>query len=495
MKYAPNFFLENNVSPDTLIISKVNEVYMKIESENSIRQELTDYFSFYVVGYKFMPKYKNGMWDGKIRLFNPNNKCLYIGLFPYIKTFAEERNYKLEINDDLELHESFSVEEAREFVNKQDSMKVRDYQLESFIHCIRSNRSLIVSPTASGKSYIIWLLTRWYQDSKVLIIVPTISLVYQMKSDFISYGTNQDDIHVIKSGESKHTDRRIVVSTWQSIYKENKSYFSQYDCVIGDECHLFKAQSLTSIMTNLIDCKYRFGFTGTLDGTQTHRLVLEGLFGKIKQFITTSRLIEKEILSNFEIKCLILKYPKENCKIVARASYKEEMDYLVGNQKRNFFIKNLALSLQGNTLLLFQYVENHGKILYDIILKSARNDRKIFFVYGGTDAETRESIRAITENENDAIIIASYGTFSTGINIRNLHNIIFASPSKSRIRNLQSIGRGLRKSDSKNKAILFDISDDLRHGARVNFTLKHFAERVKIYNEEKFIYKIYNIKI
>lgn len=492
-----NLLLEqNNVRANTVIVSKENEVYMRIDAEPVIRQELSDYFTFMVPGAKFMPAYRNRMWDGKVRLFNAMTKELYLGLLPYVQVFADERDYEIEINDDLDIQESFSLEEASEFIQTLNTkFTPRDYQLESFAYCVRNNRTLLVSPTASGKSFIIWLLTQWYGDCKTLIIVPTISLVHQMRSDFIEYGSDGDDIHMIMSGQEKMTDARIVVSTWQSIYKLRKDWFAQFDVCIGDECHLFKAKSLASIMTKLIDCKYRFGFTGTLDGSQTHKLVLEGLFGKVKQFVKTKELIEQDHLASFKIKALVLKYTDEEKKIVSKMNYQDEIDFIVSNQRRNKFIKNLTLSLEGNTLLLFQFVDKHGRLLYDTISKEVRKGRKVFFVYGGTDAETREQIRAITETEKDAIIIASYGTFSTGINIRNLHNIIFASPTKSRIRNLQSIGRGLRKGESKDKAILFDIADDLRHKKKVNYTLNHFAERIKIYNDEEFEYKIYNINL
>jgi superfamily II DNA or RNA helicase len=492
-----NLLLEqNDIRGNTLIISKANEVYMKVDAEPVIRQELSDYFTFTVPGAKFMPAYRNRMWDGKMRLYNAMTKELYLGLLPYVQHFADEREYEVEVENDIDLQESFSLEEANEFIGTlQTKFTPRDYQTESFAHCVRNHRSLLVSPTASGKSFIIWLLTQWYGDSKTLLIVPTTSLVHQMRSDFIEYGSNEDDIHIIMSGQEKMTDARIVVSTWQSIYKLRKDWFAQYDLVIGDECHLFKAKSLTSIMTKLIDCKYRFGFTGTLDGAQTHKLVLEGLFGKVKQFVKTRELIDQNHLAKFKIKALVLKYTDEEKKLVSKMNYQDEIDFIVTNPRRNKFIKNLTLSLNGNTLLLFQYVDKHGRVLYNNISKSVNSNRKVFFVYGGTDAETREQIRAITETEKDAIIIASYGTFSTGINIRNLHNIIFASPTKSRIRNLQSIGRGLRKGESKDKAILFDIADDIRHKKKVNYTLNHFAERIKIYNDEEFEYKIYNINL
>ena len=205
--------------------------------------------------------------------------------------------------------------------------------------------------------------------------------------------------------------------------------------------------------------------------------------------------MDKKQLSNLVVRCLILKHTEENCKMVASGKYQDEIDYLVSSKSRNNFIKNLALKLKGNTLVLFQLVEKHGKDLHKLIEDKAENNRKVFYIYGGVETEEREKARAIVEKENNAIIVASYGTFSTGINIRNLHNIIFASPSKSRIRNLQSIGRGLRLGDNKVNATLYDIADDLQYKSKENFTLKHFQERINIYTEEEFDYEIHNISL
>jgi superfamily II DNA or RNA helicase len=192
---------------------------------------------------------------------------------------------------------------------------------------------------------------------------------------------------------------------------------------------------------------------------------------------------------------LILKYPEDECKAFGKNTYVEEMDYIVRHAKRNNFIRNLAIDQDGNTLVLFQYVEKHGKVLHDLIRKAAHEKRKIFFVSGATGVDARENIREVTESQKNAIIVASYGVFSTGINIRNIHNIIFASPSKSQIRVLQSVGRGLRKSDDGSDTFLFDITDDLHHKKRKNYTLTHGAERVKIYSKEKFKYQIYEVKL
>jgi superfamily II DNA or RNA helicase len=219
---------------------------------------------------------------------------------------------------------------------------------------------------------------------------------------------------------------------------------------------------------------------------------LEGLFGSVRKVISTAELIEQKYLAQFLIKCIVLRYSDTDRQLVTKMDYQAEMDWLVRNESRNRFIKNLTLSLKGNTLLLFQYVEKHGKVLYEMLKDEGI---PVYFVHGGVDGEDREEIRRIVEQSPSSIIVASYGTFSTGVNIRNLHNIIFASPSKSKIRNLQSIGRGLRKSESKDTATLYDISDDLVWKSKKNFTIQHFAERVKIYNEEKFDYKIYKVNL
>jgi superfamily II DNA or RNA helicase len=246
-------------------------------------------------------------------------------------------------------------------------------------------------------------------------------------------------------------------------------------------------------MNKMVNVKYRFGLTGTLDGAQTHKLVLEGLFGPVKQVVKTNELIESGSLSPFKIKIIALRYDEEKRRQYCNSLYQEEMEFIHTYEKRNKFIRNLALSLKGNTLVLFKLVDKHGKVLYNDIHDNAEDGRHIFFVHGGTNADTREEIRSIAETEKDAIIVASYGTFSTGINIRNLHNIVFASPSKSRIRNLQSIGRGLRKSEKKEQAVLYDISDDLSYGKKKNHSLKHMFFRVKMYKEEQFQYKVYQV--
>ena len=481
-----------------LILHKKNEAYIQFECDRGIAQELSDYFTFYVPGHQFTPAFKSRIWDGKIRLADLRSFTIYHGLVPYIEIFCKERDYTLEIDSDVSVTQNFSLVEAKEFV---DTLKmpheIRDYQLKSFVQAIRNKRMLLLSPTASGKSLILYCIIRYLQleNERGLLIVPTTSLVEQMYKDFEDYGYDSEQYcHRQYSGKEKHTNKFLTITTWQSIYKNPGEYFEQFDFVLGDEAHQFKAKSLTTILSGCVNAKYRIGTTGTLDGTQTHKLVLEGLFGPVYKATSTADLIDKGQLASFKIKCLILKHPESVCKMARSWDYNQELEYIVMNTARNNFIRNLALSLNGNTLILFQFVEKHGKSLYANIKEHAKN-RHVFFVFGGTDVEIRESVRAITEKERDAIIVASYGTFSTGVNIRNLHNIIFASPSKSRIRNLQSIGSGLRIGDNKVEAVLFDISDDFRIGKYTNYTLKHFVDRVRIYDDEKFKYKFYNIEL
>ena len=482
-----------------MIISKKNEVYVRVETEPNIARELSDFFTFEVPGARFMPTYRKRIWDGKIRLYNMMNSEIYLGLIPYIQEFAKRNYIDIEYKGDVNATQSsFTHGVCKGFIgiikpkSNGKSIELRDYQTDAVVHAIRNNRSLLLSPTASGKSLVIYLLSRWYESNRVLILVPTTSLVEQMYTDFLDYGYLESKMQKIYQGYTKDISSEVTISTWQSLYKMPRKFFEQFGCILGDEVHLFKAKSLTNIMNKMHMTKYRHGFTGTLDGTQTHRLILEGLFGSVNKVTSTKELMEKKTLAKLKIKCIVLQYPDADCKFMKDQNYQDEVDLIVRDERRNKFILNLTTHLKGNTLVLFQFVEKHGAVLYDMMKDL---NRKVFYVHGGTDTQTREEIREITENEKNAIIVASYGTFSTGINIRNLHNVVFSSPSKSRIRVLQSIGRGLRTTNDKTGATLIDIADDFTWKSKQNFTLRHFMERINIYNEEEFDYTIKNLKI
>ena len=502
---APDYIEHNQM--ETIRIRKLNHATLFLECDRSITAELREFFSFYVPGYRFMPAYKNRMWDGKIRLYNQITGELPAGLWPQVLSFAESREYEI----DIEETEYGSPNEGNP-VNADFMMKfiealklpfeIRDYQFDAVCTGIQRKNSILLSPTGSGKSLIIYVLARWLlcsleeKKQDILIIVPTTSLVEQMYNDFKTYGYDVDrHCHRIYSGKDKNTYKRIVISTWQSIYKFQKDWFARFGAVFGDECHGFKSKSLTTIMNKCTEAEYRFGTTGTLDGALTHELVLQGLFGKVYRVTSTRALQDNDTLAKLHIRRIVLEYEDKTRKEFGKKTYQEEIEHIVTYEKRNKFIRNLTLDLKGNTLVLYNYVEKHGKPLHKLITEKAHETRKVFFVSGQTETSDREAIRGIVEKQRNAIIVASLGTFSTGINIRNLHNIVFASPSKSQIRVLQSIGRGLRKTDDGKETTLYDIVDDISWKSRKNFGILHADERLRIYGREKFNHKTYKVKL
>ena len=482
-----------------LLIRKKNEVYLKVEAEPHLHKEAAEYFSFEVESAKYMQR-KNRYrgWDGKVHLYSPATGEIYCGLVSYFTEWAKERGYQYEFKQ----HETFGhpVEE-NDLITPEGvvgfvkglrlPVKVRDYQYQAIYECLKYNRRLLLSPTASGKSLMVYSLVRYHVNlnRKILIVVPTTSLVEQMYKDFEEYGWMASKYcHKIYSGQEKDTKADCIITTWQSVYKQPRKWFERFDVVIGDEAHQFKAKSLTTIMHKLHGCKYRIGFTGTLDGANVNQLVLEGVFGRCSQVTKTHDLMKQGHVSNLSVKILVLKHEEQIFE-----GYQDEMNYLCEHETRNKFIRNLACDLKGNTLVLFNYVEKHGLPLYEMI--NSHTDKPVHLVYGGVDVDDREEIRRLVENEDNSIIVASYGTFSTGINIKRLHNLVFASPSKSRVRNLQSIGRVLRQYRGKEIATLYDIADDISRDNGKNYTLLHLFERLKIYKEEKFNYEIIEVKI
>ena len=485
---------------------KINEVFYKVEtSEKSILAELSDYFKFKIPNSQFHPLVKRRAWDGFIRLFDRTNNLIYCGLINHIREFCKLRCYKLDYEENKNLINENIILEFIEKLNLP--FLLYDYQIQTLIHGINNKRALILSPTSSGKTSIIYTIIRYFvsvNDTKVLLIVPVLNLIEQGFKDFETYSKNDSsfevkyNVHKIFSGQDKHTDKQIIISSWQSLYKLPKEYFDQFGMVICDESHLLKSDSLKNILEKCTKAEYRFGTTGTLDGSKCNSMVIEGLTGPIFKTITTKNLMDQKKLANLSIQCIILKHKEENCKRIKKLKYPEEIDFIISEEKRNRFIRNLAISQKGNSLVLFQYVKKHGIPLYKAIQKKLQDsgdlNRKVFYVSGITKMEDRELIRNITEQEENAIIVASGAVFSTGVNIKNLESIIFASPSKSRIRTLQSIGRVLRVSRS-DKATLYDIVDDLSYKKHKNFSLKHFLERANIYDSEQFDYEIYQIDL
>lgn len=463
-------------------------MYHRIDCEPAIWREIQDKFSFEVPGAKFTPAFKARRWDGVIRLAKHGK--LYAGLLPRLFELCHGQGYDLDASRLPSLVDDFSIEDVQGLVEGLDlpeAYRPRDYQFDALRTSLRARRCLLLSPTASGKSLVIYALARTLP--RCLVVVPSTSLVHQMMGDFADYGYS-GEIKGIVAGEDRNTDAPIVVSTWQSIARESPEWVRQFQCVIVDEAHGAKAKSLVGIMEAAVDVRYRFGFTGTLDGTLTNRMVLEGLFGPVVRVITTRELMDRGTIAEARPEVVVLGYPDAARRAARGMTYMEEIEFIVSSPARLEYLVNLVESLRGNTLLLFTRVEQHGLPIYEAIKARIGDKRRVHVVHGGVDGEERDDIRGLVEEDDDAVVVCSYGTFSQGVNVRRVHNIVMASPYKSRIIVPQSIGRGLRMAEDKTECVIYDVADDLSWRGRQNHTLRHCEERVKMYAEMGLDYRM-----
>lgn len=483
-------------------IIKINESYIRVFCEYDVSIMLYEYFSFFTKNYKWSPKYKSGVWDGKIRLFNMKNGLLPIGLYNDLLFFLKKND--LDFKDKTVFYSglNFSVEFINKFIEEvlKCDLSQRDYQIKSVQHILKNKKTIILSATGSGKSFIIFsyinLLKYVDNNFKFLIVVPTTSLVEQMTTDFVEYGRNfcdyNDHIHKIYSGVSKETNKCIVISTWQSLQNiKNRQWFQKFSCVTIDETHGATAAQLSKIVLKCENAIYKIGTTGSLSDNETDKMQLKALFSNIYLASNTKNLQKRKILSKLRIRNCILEYPFKYRNLCKKFDYQTEIDFIRSLNQRKKFICQLVNKIKDNTLVLFRSIE-YGKKLFELSKERREN---VYFIYGGTKTIDREIIRKLAEVDNDIIIIASYGVFSTGINIRNLHNLVFAESMKSSIKVIQSIGRTLRLHKNKKIATLYDICDDLQYLKHKNYLLKHFLERIKIYDREGFNYKTKSFKI
>jgi superfamily II DNA or RNA helicase len=467
-----------------LTICPVNDVWVRIDCDDAISRELSDYFTFDVPGAHWMPASKKG-WDRKIRLFKLRTHTLYRGLLPRIYEFAAQRDYEV-VNTVPTPDPLWKADALDEFLaDMQLPFPLRDYQYAALRAMLDHERGIVLSPTGSGKSYVMYLLTALLSDVKTLIVVPTLGLVQQMVGDFASYGYTEN-IHIIQGGTSKATDTQVTVSTWQSIYELPASYFDQFGCVMVDEVHLAKSKSIAGLMEKCVSVPYRFGFTGTLDNMQCHRLILEGLFGSVTRVATTNELVKKKQLTPPRVIVCVLEYPEAVRKQLRRCEYVDEINFLVGSGPRNKFLALLCREQKANTLLLFQLVAKHGAALYARVKQTLDKNRNVWYIDGNVDAEIRDDIRRKMGDDTDSVLLASYGTMQLGVNVPSLCNLILAHPSRSIVRVLQSIGRILRLNEGKTSAVIYDVVDDLRIGAYQNHTWKQAEARMAFYAAEKF---------
>lgn len=469
--------------------------FLIVECDYGIAQELSDYFSFYAKNYRFMPAFKNHTWDGKIKLFNAGKRLLPVGLLSKLVRYCKSNDLEVTIEDDVKKKLKGNNDDVDKIITSYKfPFEPYDHQVSAINTMINKKRGLILSPTSSGKSLNIYTVSRYNTENEnsTLIIVPTVQLVKQLSEDFGDYGwDNETHVHQIYSGKDKETDKPVTISTWQSLTKMPQSYFSKFNMVIVDEVHLATAVSIKTIMEKCNKSDYKIGLTGTLDESKASKETLISLFGDVFKPVTTKELMDKGIVSELKIKCLQLNYPEEISNVVAKSKYMDEVKFLKSYKTRNDFIVKLSSMTNGNTLVLFQH-KIHGKLLYDELKEKQEN---VFYVDGDIDVDLRQAYTHKFETDDDVIIVASYGVFSTGINTKNLHNIIFASSYKSKVKVLQSIGRGLRLHLNKDGCTLYDIGDCFKYKQYTNTSFKHFIERIKLYEKEQFHYTIKAVNI
>lgn len=479
-------------------IYALNNTHIQIECDDDVSLELTEHFTLFAENYQHHPLFKQRRWNGKLYFYQARNHTLYAGLVGEVLNFAKDREYPVELDKTVIELFKYQTSTTREtFVDfiKQlnihdygEPLNIRDYQILGAWQALTTRRRVFSSNTSSGKSVIQYITIRSLQkevEGKVLLIVPSQNLVEQMYSDFRNYSTQDESWNVeyeccrLYAAYDFDPSKQVVISTWQSLQDKQSSWFEEFEVVMCDEAHQAKAKEIKRIIECCKNASFRLAFTGTIPKGKADQMTLFGLFGPLSVLQTSRQAMDKGYIAELDIKCLQLNhssFPKKKMK------YPEEMDFICSSEKRNKFIQNLALSLKGNTLILVARIESHGDVLKQM-LDNSGTTKKIFYIHGGVDAKDREEIRSIMETESDAIIIGSFGCVSTGWSVRNLHNVIFAFPSKSFIRVVQSIGRGLRKSETKSHCVLYDIVDNINDN---NYAWDHFSERVKIYTEQQF---------
>lgn len=488
--------------------------HAKIEASNSLIMEIREYFSFEVEGARFNPKFKWGSWDGKIRLMD-NNGLLPIGLVTMLVKFANENEYSVYVDDMFQPETLISRPDFDAWIENMSifsgdkEIKPYYYQADSVFEAINSQRRTLNLPTSAGKSLIQSLISRWYfenMEGKILMIVPTTALVDQMIDDFTDYRLfDRSMLLGIRGGTKRDSNAVVYVSTWQTACKQPPEWFEQFGCLLVDECHMATGAQISKIVKNMVNCRFKFGLSGSLRDGKSNVLQYIGMFGDVFRPVTTKTLMEEGQVTELKINSIFLRYQDDETIIMKGSDYQKEIKYITEHRKRNAWICKLSLKLakekNQNTLVLFKNIK-HGKLLYEAL--KTKHD-KVFYISGETDTETRTVLKKAAEIDNGMIIVASYGVMSTGVSIKNLHHVIFAHPIKSKIMVLQSIGRVLRLHGSKSIATLWDIVDNIavktksktakKKYSHVNYGMKHGLERIQRYNSEKFDYNIVEVAL
>lgn len=465
-------------------IKKLNNVFGTVSTNHpTIMTSLYNYMSLYAPNFKFMPKYKAGLWDGKIHFMERNGK-FPLGLSRYIYRFVQQDGLEIIIDEDITSKLEITQEQLFETSDNwlADGWIPKEHQYEGALKSLIYKRGIIEHATSSGKSLTIALICMYALKNniceKILIIVPSVGLVEQMTSDFLDYGVPEEYLGKFY-GAVKDTDPKIIISTWQSMCRQTE-LIGEFDGIIADEAHGQKANVVRTIAEKANNAIIRLGCTGTMPDEKSNRWLVEGLFGPVLHQVTAKYLIDNEYAADIHIKIPFIEYSEEIVKKLKGLPYDEEKKWLESCEKRNKIIQKITekhIEKDHNVLILVDHID-HAKILEEKIRLLSNAD--VHIVTGAVDPEKREKIRNYTNVNKKVVLIATYGVFSTGISIKRLHSIIFASAGKSKIKTLQSVGRGMRLHHEKTNLILYDIGDALP------FSEKHLKVRIQMYDKAQF---------
>ena len=515
----------------SVVIKKLNESHGYIsQCDKDTINDLYEYLSFYVNGYKYMPSYKNGMFDGKVHLLDRRTHMFPLGLIYYISDFLKVKNIPYLVEDDVRnsFVQSVSKADFQDFVqsikmfSKGERIIPRDDQIYAVYEAITKKRCVNICPTSFGKSLSITLECIWFikQSMKCLIVVPRKNLVEQFANDIADYATNErgekepwfPNIQKIYTGKSKvlSEDTDICISTWQSLSSLEDDFVNNFDLIVLDECHTGAAKVVQKVVLNATDVSYRTGWTGTLSNETLNELLVTGLFGPAKEITTTKELMDKKIVAQLSIVLVRLIYEENECRSMCNLEYAAQSARIEDDQRRDKVLMNIVRYQNKTGLILFKH-KIYAKRLHETAQKTFP-DRNVYLFYADhyqiNDKiyKNLEDIKPMIENDPSGIIIANYQLVGTGMSIKNLNWMMFAVPFKSFISVIQGIGRILRVSKVKTKAMLIDIVDDFSYRSKprkigskgaihTNYAVRHFSERFDIYNRNKFDYKILNIHV
>lgn len=500
-----------------LIISEASEQELD-QMRFSMKKRTENFF--------FHPLYKKKLWDGYVHFMDKHQR-IPVGLWYEVKKICKDNNFECKIRGlkkiiDTEFNET-DFNNWCDIFFKDSEIKPYDYQIDAAKKILKLKRSVSEIATSAGKTLIIFMIFTYLKQRKnyknFLFIVPNISLIEQTIDKFEKYSDDFNLVNykfqMILSGESKErkSDCNIVIGTYQSLSKLNNHFFDDIDGVCVDESHYTSAVSIQKILNKMKNTHFRFGVSGTTKVKNVDNagsFTIQGSLGPFCNSVTNHFLTTKGYTTPVEVRALVLNYLKPELKEKLRnikynksakptTLLKIERKIVTEHTRRFRFLIDKIKSSSGNNLVLFADVSGkYGHRIYEKLCEELDDSKQIFYIDGSTPKEIREVYRnEAAKNDTETIIVASFGVFSTGIDIPNINNIFLTESFKSQVIIKQSIGRGMRKDGVKTKVVVYDLVDDFRiPGSKYqNYLYKHFLSRCEIYKSEKFNFNKIKINI